>query len=83
MKNIDISIRNFQRQKEEIEQKIVYEQQKIRDSEIDSSVLINLSELEFNLNKYRVSDNATELDKLFDISQLECAVKLIKDLGEL
>ena len=83
LKNIDISIRNFQRQKEEIEQKIVYEQQKIRDSEIDSSVLINLSELEFNLNKYRVSDNATELDKLFDISQLECAVKLIKDLGEL
>ena len=82
LKNIDISIRNFQKQKEEIEKKILCEQQKIRDSEIDSSVLINLSELELNLNKYIVSDNATELDKLFDTSQLECAVKLIKDLGE-
>ncbi|MDU1467654.1 MAG: hypothetical protein E6884_01100 [Streptococcus mitis] len=83
LKNIDISIRNFQRQKEEIEQKILYEQQKIKDREIDPSVLINLSELELNLNKYIVSDSATELDKLFDTSQLECAVKLIKDLGEL
>ena len=83
LKNIDISIRNFQRQKEKIEQKILYEQQKIKDREIDPSVLINLSELEFNLNKYIVSDSATELDKLFDTSQLECAVKLIKDLGEL
>lgn len=83
LKNIDISIRNFQKQKEEIEQKILYEQQKIKDREIDPSVLINLSELELNLNKYIVSDSATELDKLFDTSQLECAVKLIKDLGEL
>ncbi|CAM1660377.1 hypothetical protein GEZ85_09855 [Streptococcus mitis] len=83
LKNIDISIRNFQRQKEKIEQKILYEQQKIKDREIDPSVLINLSELELNLNKYIVSDSATELDKLFDTSQLECAVKLIKDLGEL
>lgn len=83
LKNIDISIRNFQRQKEEIEQKILYEQQKIKDREINPSVLINLSELELNLNKYKVSDSATELDKLFDTSQLECAVKLIKDLGEL
>lgn len=83
LKNIDISIRNFQRQKEEIEQKILYEQQKIKDREIEPSVLINLSELELNLNKYIVSDSATELDKLFDTSQLECAVKLIKDLGEL
>ena len=83
LKNIDISIRNFQRQKEKIEQKILYEQQKITDREIDPSVLINLSELELNLNKYIVSDSATELDKLFDTSQLECAVKLIKDLGEL
>ena len=83
LKNIDISIRNFQRQKEEIEQKILYEQQKIKDREIDPSVLIDLSELELNLNKYIVSDSATELDKLFDTSQLECAVKLIKDLGEL
>lgn len=83
LKNIDISIRNFQKQKEEIEQKILYEQQKIKDREIDPSVLINLSELELNLNKYIVSDSATELDKLFDTSPLECAVKLIKDLGEL
>lgn len=83
LKNIDISIRNFQRQKEKIEQKILYEQQKIKDREIDPSVLINLSELELNLNKYIVSDSVTELDKLFDTSQLECAVKLIKDLGEL
>ena len=83
LKNIDLSIRNFQRQKEKIEQKILYEQQKIKDREIDPSVLINLSELELNLNKYIVSDSATELDKLFDTSQLECAVKLIKDLGEL
>ena len=83
LKNIDISIRNFQRQKEEIERKILYEQKKITDREIDPSVLINLSELELNLNKYIVSDSATELDKLFDTSQLECAVKLIKDLGEL
>ena len=83
LKNIDISIRNFQKQKEEIEQKILDEQQKIKDREIDPSVLINLSELELNLNKYIVSDSATELDKLFDTSQLECAVKLIKDLGEL
>lgn len=83
LKNIDISIRNFQKQKEEIEQKILYEQQKIKDREIDPSVLINLSELELNLNKYIVSDSTTELDKLFDTSQLECAVKLIKDLGEL
>ena len=83
LKNIDISIRNFQRQKEKIEQKILYEQQKIKDREIDPSVLINLSELELNLNKYIVSDSATELYKLFDTSQLECAVKLIKDLGEL
>ena len=83
LKNIDISIRNFQRQKEEIEKQILYEQQKIKDREIDPSVLINLSELELNLNKYIVSDSATELDKLFDTSQLECAVKLIKDLGEL
>ena len=83
LKNIDISIRNFQKQKEEIEQKILYEQQKIKDREIDPSVRINLSELELNLNKYIVSDSATELDKLFDTSQLECAVKLIKDLGEL
>ena len=83
LKNIDISIRNFQRQKEKIEQKILYEQQKIKDREIDPSVLINLSELELNLNKYIVSDSTTELDKLFDTSQLECAVKLIKDLGEL
>lgn len=83
LKNIDISIRNFQRQKEEIEQKILYEQQKIKDREINPSVLINLSELELNLNKYIVSDSATELDKLFDTSQLEYAVKLIKDLGEL
>ena len=83
LKNIDISIRNFQKQKEEIEQKILYEQQKIKDREIDPSVLINLSELELNLNKYIVSDSATELDKLFDTSQVECAVKLIKDLGEL
>lgn len=83
LKNIDISIRNFQRQKEKIEQKILYEQQKIKDREIDPSVLINLSELELNLNKYIVSDSATELDKLFDTSKLECAVKLIKDLGEL
>lgn len=83
LKNIDISIRNFQRQKEEIERKILYEQKKIKDREIDPSVLINLSELELNLNKYIVSDSATELDKLFDTSQLECAVKLIKDLGEL
>lgn len=83
LKNIDISIRNFQKQKEEIEQKILYEQQKIKEREIDPSVLINLSELELNLNKYIVSDSATELDKLFDTSQLECAVKLIKDLGEL
>lgn len=83
LKNIDISIRNFQKQKEEIEQKILYEQQKIKYREIDPSVLINLSELELNLNKYIVSDSATELDKLFDTSQLECAVKLIKDLGEL
>lgn len=83
LKNIDISIRNFQKQKEEIEQKILDEQQKIKDREIDPSVLINLSELELNLNKYIVSDSATELYKLFDTSQLECAVKLIKDLGEL
>lgn len=83
LKNIDKSIRNFQRQKEEIERKILYEQKKITDREIDPSVLINLSELELNLNKYIVSDSATELDKLFDTSQLECAVKLIKDLGEL
>ena len=83
LKNIDISIRNFQKQKEEIEQKILDEQQKIKDREIDPSVLINLSELELNLNKYIVSDSAIELDKLFDTSQLECVVKLIKDLGEL
>lgn len=83
LKNIDISIRNFQKQKEEIEQKILYEQQKIKDREMNPSVLINLSELELNLNKYIVSDSTTELDKLFDTSQLECAVKLIKDLGEL